>query len=106
MEDGPVRVFDEFEISADEVCAIHILGALAATGTIGKRVIRLYRCVDDKRQADLVVERINSLLGMKTYGNLAEWWTFGVHEGQIEAIPRGYTQEQVEADRARYTISK
>lgn len=92
----------ECEISADEVCAVHILQSLAKTGTIGKRTIRVYHCVDNKRSADVVVDFINSRIGMEVYGNLFEWWTFVTHEGWIEAIPRGYTQEEIEADRARY----
>ena len=104
MEDG-------FGISPEEVCAVEILRELAASGTRAKRAIRVYRCLSSrflssKRQAEAVVEHINAQIGMATYGNLDEWWTFGAHEGQIEAIPRGYTQEQIEADRARYVISK
>lgn len=97
---------DEFGIDVHEVCAVHILQELAAKGTWAKRTIRVYHCVDKKRAADAVVDCINSRIGMRVYGNLAEWWTFVTHEGRIEAIPRGYTQEEIEADRARYTISK
>lgn len=114
LADGPVQVFEEFEINylqllyrELETCAFRnyacqILNELATVGTRCKRVVRRFSCVNDKRKAEAVVAYIRSMIGEETYGGLAEWWTFGVHEGRVEAIPHSHTQEEIEADRARH----